>query len=362
VGKILFNNYYKKVLTGFLFFISTFIISISCDSTEPTDELKPGRRDYTWTIDTLYSGSIQTYMVSMWGSSSEDVWICGYDADNSKCIYHFNGTQWYIFTTPATNFIKKLYAVEGSNANNIFFVGKSFYLNPTPPPNFIDSAYVLQYSNGSWKNHTVNSASTLYSLCMVNESEVWAGGVKGNLFRYTGSDWQQYFLGNEELLINGLVAVNSNEVYATGHSEKNLQGGGNYLADYLYQYNGSVWSLIDSNITTSTYNRISYPTVMKNINGNIYGSRDDAIVKKNGNSWVVIKTGIYGQFDGTNEKNIFLANQDFGVLHFDGTDWFRFDELPWLRYYDIEVFDDAVFILATDGYKTFIVKGIIKKK
>ena len=40
---MLLNNCYKKVLTGFLFFISLFIISISCDSTEPPppDETKP---------------------------------------------------------------------------------------------------------------------------------------------------------------------------------------------------------------------------------------------------------------------------------------------------------------------------------
>jgi hypothetical protein len=32
---MLLKNCYKKVLTGFLFFISLFIISISCDATEP---------------------------------------------------------------------------------------------------------------------------------------------------------------------------------------------------------------------------------------------------------------------------------------------------------------------------------------
>lgn len=54
----------------------TLLSSLSCHSTEPADEEKPGGRNYTWTIDTLNSGSIQTYMVSMWGSSSEDVWFC----------------------------------------------------------------------------------------------------------------------------------------------------------------------------------------------------------------------------------------------------------------------------------------------
>ena len=47
---MLLKNCYKKVLTGFLFFISLFIISISCDSTEPPppDETKP---TLTLTID-----------------------------------------------------------------------------------------------------------------------------------------------------------------------------------------------------------------------------------------------------------------------------------------------------------------------
>lgn len=345
-----------KLLINFTLYLS-LLSSLSCDSTEPTKDTQPGSRNYTWTIDTVNSGSIQTNMVSMWGSSSEDVWICGYDADNVKSIYHFNGTRWYSFPTPTTNFIKKIYAVEGRNANNIFFVGNSFYYNPSPPPNFLDSAFVIQYLNGLWKNHTVLISSSLYALCMVSENEVWAGGANGNLLRYNGNNWEKHIVGNEELLINGLVSVNSNEVYATGHAEKYLQGGEYYLADYLYLYDGSNWSLIDSNITSVSFNRISYPTVMRKIDGNIYGSSDAGFVKKNGNSWQVIKTGIYGQFNGTDEKNIFLANQNFGVFHYNGTDWFRFDELPSLRYYDVEVYDNAVFLLATDGYSSYIVKG-----
>jgi|SRR5690606_6907721 len=81
----------KNILSSFLL---SLLLFVSCNTTEPTIENKPGSRNYSWTIDTLSSGSLQTYMVSMWGSSSEDVWICGYDANNAKCIYHFNGTDW----------------------------------------------------------------------------------------------------------------------------------------------------------------------------------------------------------------------------------------------------------------------------
>jgi len=40
MGNMLFINYCKKVLTGFFFFISLFIIAISCDSTEPIPDDK----------------------------------------------------------------------------------------------------------------------------------------------------------------------------------------------------------------------------------------------------------------------------------------------------------------------------------
>ena len=43
---MLLNNCYKKVLSGFLLFISLFIISISCDSTET--QIIPS-------IDTVYN-------------------------------------------------------------------------------------------------------------------------------------------------------------------------------------------------------------------------------------------------------------------------------------------------------------------
>lgn len=351
-----------KILTAVSWIILFFLLN-TCSETPTNSDYnnQPGVRDYQWSIDTIRSGSIQTYLTSLWGNSSKNVWASGYDADNVKCIYFFSGTHWSPVFIPATYFIKQFYAMEGRNSDNIFFVGKANYFNPSPPPNFLDSALVLQYLNGTWKYHNITNAAPLYSLCLVNENEVWAGGAKGNLLRYRGTNWVKYFVGNEDVLINGLVSNNSNVIFATGHQEKFIPGQGAYLADYLYQFNGTQWTLIDSNIISSNFNRLSFPTLLRNINGNIFGSGEIGFVKKAGDSWQVIKSGIYGQFNGTNENNIFLANQDFGVLHYNGKDWYRFDELPSLSYYDVEVFDDAVFILATDGYSSYIVKGIINK-
>ena len=40
----------SKNLKVFLLLSLTFLMQLSCNTTEPTDDLKPGRRDYTWTI------------------------------------------------------------------------------------------------------------------------------------------------------------------------------------------------------------------------------------------------------------------------------------------------------------------------
>jgi hypothetical protein len=296
----------------------------------------------------------------MWGSSSKDLWIGGYDADNSKCVYHYDGNHFYISSIPATNFIKEFYCIKGISSNNIFFIGQANYINPTPPPNFLDSGFVIQYLNGQWKVHQIPNISPLITLCFRNTDEVWVGGGKGSLYKYDGLRWEGYQLGDEKLLINCLVTDNLNEFYASGHTEKILSGQGSYVADYLYKYNNGNWFLVDSNVTTNNYNRFSYPVLMKNIDGNIYGSGENGFVKKNGNSWMIHNANIYGPFDGTSSNNIFIANRESGVNHFNGFDWYRFEGLPHLNYYDLKVFEDAVFLLAVENNKSIIIRGILK--
>ncbi len=109
---MLFINSFKEVLTGFLFFTSLFIISISCDSTEPTDELKPGRRDYNWTVDTL--DTQMNRIQSIWGSNPYTMYgllvLVDYTCPNEN-LWHFDGNIWQLYSNyslpiaPVTNSI-----------------------------------------------------------------------------------------------------------------------------------------------------------------------------------------------------------------------------------------------------------------
>lgn len=64
---------------------------------------------------------------------------------------------------------------------------------------------------------------------------------------------------------------------------------------------------------------------------------------------------------GTDDNNIFTAGQK--VIHFNGQDWHVFDELSnkYGNAKEIQCVKDRVYILFTDNYKSFVVKGILKK-
>jgi hypothetical protein len=160
--------------------------------------------------------------------------------------------------------------------------------------------------------------------------------------------------------INNITILNENNIYSVAYSEEMISPGNFRQAYYLLNYDGNIWAVKDSNITSNGFNRSSFPDLIIKINNNLYGSGDKGIVKMIGENWQVIGPNIYGQINGTNEKNIFLGNQSFGIMHYNGEDWFTFSELPKLRYTDIEVFENFVFLIASDGNKTFIVKGIIQ--
>lgn len=350
----------KYFVFPFLVLVTLTSISFNCseNTVDTTDILPPGRRDYTWTIDTISSGSGQTYLTSIWGNASNDVWICGHDANNLTEIYHFDGNHWTpTLDVPPAPFTKDYNTIEGIDSSFLVLGGTAGYYSIDPEPHFLDSGLVLIKKGNEWTIYNIHESYRLNDLALINENDIWTGDRNGNLFQYDGEKWSKYFLGDEKYFIIELAFTAADDIYAVAHHEESSGNNDYVVADYLFHFNGDHWVLADSNITSDNLSRVAFPTLIKNINGVLYGSGDMGIVKKEGESWIVLVPGIYGQFDGTNEKNIFLGNQDFGVVHYNGENWFRFDELPSLQYYGVQVFDDAVFLLANDGAKSYVVRG-----
>ena len=68
----------QKLYTMFFCVFSLAFVATDCKHNPVGPEIiQPGRRDYTWTFDTLHLQ--QGYLQSIWGSSPTDIWACGYD-------------------------------------------------------------------------------------------------------------------------------------------------------------------------------------------------------------------------------------------------------------------------------------------
>jgi hypothetical protein len=78
----------KKI---FLAIISLTLISFNTCDDNPVngDNVKPGRRDYSWRVDTIDSPN--NSFSCIWGSSPTDVWVGGKGGVTSyDRLWHFN--------------------------------------------------------------------------------------------------------------------------------------------------------------------------------------------------------------------------------------------------------------------------------
>ena len=102
---MLLRNCYKKALTGFLFFISLFIITISCDSTEPDNiNTDQDTTSHNFTFQTWSFGQHSSnilYDVAI--IDENNIWAVGEIYLNDSLgqtdpqaynAIHWNGVQW----------------------------------------------------------------------------------------------------------------------------------------------------------------------------------------------------------------------------------------------------------------------------
>ena len=87
----------KKIILYIVFTSLILYTAISCNknSVIPPEDDQPGRRDYTWTVDTL--DMQMNWITGIWGSSPENVWATGDGGDFNQRLYHYDGSKWEIY-------------------------------------------------------------------------------------------------------------------------------------------------------------------------------------------------------------------------------------------------------------------------
>jgi len=148
---------------SFLLLILFLLFNLSCDTTEPTDDIKPGRRDYTWTVDTL--NTQMNRIQSIWGSSPNNVWAVGPGGLNAnERLWHFDGNVWQPYQQ----------------------------VLPISP-------------------------ECIYG---INQNDIWIGGSDGKIFHFDGAIWNQVnSISRPDTTGNWIGEIwceSANSVYATG--------------------------------------------------------------------------------------------------------------------------------------------------
>ncbi|MGE5679347.1 MAG: hypothetical protein ACM34K_00565 [Bacillota bacterium] len=308
----------RTLLISFILTVITLAI-YSCKQSipiEPEDTSVPGRRDYTWTIDTVYSP--MNYFHAIWGSSPEDVWVCGPGGDGPEWVQHYDGSKWTPYTKNGGVYI---------GGNTLFGFSKdNIYLGG-------EGAYILHYDGNSWKGNYIYEIQGVHDRLITDiwgkrADDLYACGIfsegvpsqdsenyKGFILHYDGQSWKEVVRADFKSQFLSIRKA-GDRVYVLSFT-RNCQDSYNSKVEF-YELKGSQLSRIYSNaegsITWASHHVIG---------DKIYFVIGKEIYRYNGSRLVKIISSSEKNFGyqcyGRSEKDMFIRMND-GVAHYNGTD------------------------------------------
>ena len=310
----------------FLLLCLPILTQLSCNTTEPTDELKPGRRDYIWTVDTLFLQF--TPFTSITGTSPLDLWICS-PGDADKIFYHFDGE--------------------------------------------------------SWKTDLISRPVSPKSISSISNNNVWSSGRAGMIWRYDGSLWSQNYQynvnGNTDITFESILTLSTYKILTAGQYFENE----NYWGIIL-SYNGLIWSTLNLPKIRTAFVDIKLSNNDKiylwGVTNEQLGESRYQFYELSGNLIKEVYNGSqnsnaeYGSLLQLGPKTYFIIGYDF--FSYDGNDFIKLGRLttdPKFRNLGIGRNKKDIFLFMTDGImhyngedavylyqtidKSFVSKGIL---
>lgn len=317
-------------------------------------------REYKWVVDTIaYPGSFQTNMRGIWGTSYQNLYVVGHNDQNSGFTFHFDGKSWreVPMTVNHGGFINgamDLTAIYGFGSSNAWVVGERLYNNPDPNSALLDSSLIVQFDGVQWREHRISGGRTLQAIWGNSSQDIWASGLN-TLLHYDGNLWnrQHIFLPDTTIYLFSIAGLSSQDVFLMGNRFDARNGVDTY---FLYHFDGTNWSLIDSSKTGNE----KYGTVLQNVSGTVY-SIDYGLWKWVGSEWQQIRPSAlpWIGIGGTGTDNLLISGIRSQLIHFNGTDWYQFSQFSNNSLDFTGVWTDgySAFVVGNDGNKTFVARG-----
>jgi hypothetical protein len=279
---------YKRVLTGFLFFISLFIISISCDSTEPPppDETKP---TFTLAIDDASCTEVCLQLTTKDLTLPAELTLKQYNPAGDSV------TQTFSLSTKDS-----LLYIDALLPNQIYNFQLSCIWNPTSGNQQQVSSIKQQVTtmdttshNFTWQTFTFgeHSSSVLYDVAIINENNIWAVG---------------------EIYMNDSVGNPDPTIYNAVHWDGNEWE----LKRIPFTYNGQTFYSGIRAIFAFNENDIWFGVAsLMHWNGTIYQSISTAS----------FFPATVNKMWGTSSNDFYIVGTNGQIAHYNGTNWQRIE-------------------------------------
>ena len=314
----------KYLLITALLFIE--IYGCKEKGTEPPSFKNP--RDYVWTADTIsYKGSfIQTTMFSIWGSSSNDIYGVGFNnAFENVKLWHYDGQRWTdIKLFNYQIWPTQLSAIYGFSSNDIWAAGWSGDLSSQ------SSGLIIHYDGSKWSEANINKCSVINDIWGSSPNDIWACGWTGAVYHFDGIKWNKDSIsvylsqGADFQLLN--IRESNSVPFTTGIKVENNIARWTF---YFFKKANQAWQTIDSFVVAPGQTTFKFGTrLWTSPNENVY-SCSDGVFRWNGNSWEKIFTSStsFGSIAGISEQNFFVVGDYGNVYHYNGSDWYQYQQL-----------------------------------
>ncbi len=271
------KHYFSLIL-----FLTAVLITISCKSeiTKPEEQLK-SPLEMTWTADTLdYPGSYQVLMFSIWGSSADNVWTCGFHDRSITTVWHYNGKAWSYYDLfkdidrSALDFKK----VFGFSANNVWMTGERLLGYNSNTDTWTRRPLIINFNGSKWIEHVVKANNIFINDVWGTEANnVFCSGY-GEIWNYNGSIWKKETIGDSTLVISGvretkggkfMLAIKP-QTATTPHTT------------YFYKYELNKWKIMDSTLYSRNFGQKLYVSN----SGKLYSYGWEGVFLYEGGQWL----------------------------------------------------------------------------
>ena len=343
----------KIMLFSFISLLSLLSVTCKNEVTAVEDNIEPGRRDYTWTVDTLFLPF--NSFTDITGTSPTDVWTCGPGGDLDKTFYHYDGQSW------KTDLISRPfapYSVSSISVNSVWSSGLE--------------GKIWHYNGNGWSEQyrlftNEDTLVVLQEVLAISETDIYSVGQYyigpedywGIILHYNNNKWQNITIPKTRAIFDEIGKDKKNgKVYLRGLTQQNLNEN-----DYqLYEINNTTLTEIKS----GSQNKDEFGNVLR-LNSRIYFIIGYDLFCYNENNFIKI-----GRLTddpkflhvgwGRNEKDIFLGMRD-GIAHYNGENTvylYQSTENIFVR--EGTMFDTEVFFIGRTNGNNLMIHGKLNEQ